>query len=117
MQVVIGHNRLAIMNAVSDSYGYFDPPSPMQETTIPLCVECDPNDYTSCNFTIPAFPHHGIIMWVNDDSGWQPAQFVYENGQPRWLFWHPLRINGQERVRFRGPDDTEERDYRIYLLP
>ena len=112
MRVVIGHNRLAILNAVGFSYGHFSPPSSTEETTVRIhfdTLNCEPNRDSGsfCEFTIPAFPHHGIIMWINHDSGWQPSSW----------FWQQLRINGQETVRFRAPGDTEERDYRIYLLP
>ncbi len=109
LEVVIGHNRLAFKNAVRDCYGYFEPPYPYN--TYPLEINHHCLNFTRCRaclpppFQIPPFPYsnHGIIMWINDDSGWRPEG------------WEPLRVpNGT------GPDgnkvEFQGRLFRVYLL-
>ncbi|GIV10993.1 MAG: hypothetical protein KatS3mg020_0484 [Fimbriimonadales bacterium] len=102
-RVGIGHNRLALLNAVSDSYGHFDTPSATNPQSIDLARRC--GGYIQiCTFTIPPFPHHGIIMWINDDSGWQPEG------------WQRIRVpNGRgEQV---NTVNIDGRAFRVYLLP
>jgi len=113
--VLIGHNRLVFPSAVSDSYGYFSPPSPTETISLPFpyCAQC--NCTGNCWYDVPPFKMHGIIMWINDDSGWQPvSQITDENGNSRQL-WCRLYIGGRETVRFRDSSGVE-RDYRIYFL-
>ncbi len=72
LEVVIGHNRLAFRNAVTDSCGYFAPPYPNNS----YILEIDPRTYgppfnclnfATCQhcppptFEIPPFPYSGSL--------------------------------------------------------
>lgn len=98
-QVAIGHNRLVFINPVLDNtYGVIDIPPEVQ-----LGTRCgDPPRPVSCSFPIPPFPHQGIILWINDDSGWQPDP---AKG------WQPLQPNESQTVSIAW------RKFRVYLLP
>jgi len=126
MQVVIGHNRLALLNTLNnfiDPQRFFSQPSAESSTTFrmpPLgSIHCDPHDPNSrttwCEFTVPPFPHHGIIMWINHDSGWQPVAIDEQEGP----LWRPLNVNnGTNIVYFDDPNDPSDqpRAYRVYIL-
>lgn len=98
----IGHNRLALSPTLSENYG---------DLNIPQMVFMLPGSnalcYLPCWFMIPTFPYNGIIIWINDDSGWQPEgwiqlQFPDGNGgirptvniegRPYRVYWRPYQV-------------------------